>query len=138
MPPTLEQAIICDDVRLEVGNKVTLVGVYGKHIFLPRDIKFPGRLTQLCIFTRWLGFGGGEKVFVGVEYENEVFVKPEDPNIVTKPNVLEDFSQLSFNFPGFLVKGFGQYRVKIYLGEPDNLFAKTSFSIDPQPSPAIG
>ena len=41
--------ILCDDVRQEVGNKISLMGIYGKDIIIP-DI--PYILPRLCIFLR--------------------------------------------------------------------------------------
>jgi len=39
-------SFVCDDVREEVGNKLTFVGVYQKEIILP---KFPTLLPKLAI-----------------------------------------------------------------------------------------
>lgn len=39
-------ALVCDDVRQEVGNKVSFMGLYGGEIFLPA---FPATLPKLCV-----------------------------------------------------------------------------------------
>src|ERR1700685_4204819 len=44
--------IICDDVRHELGHKITLVGMYDEAIIVA---KFPARIAKLCIFQRWKG-----------------------------------------------------------------------------------
>jgi hypothetical protein len=41
--------IFCDDIRFEVGNKVTFVGVYGTDLFV-RD--FPITLPKLCLAVK--------------------------------------------------------------------------------------
>lgn len=38
--------IYCDDVRLEVGNKQSLMGIYSSELFVP---EFPIALPKLCI-----------------------------------------------------------------------------------------
>jgi hypothetical protein len=38
-------ALFCDDVRNEVGNKLSLMGVYGQDLLLR---EFPATLPKLC------------------------------------------------------------------------------------------
>ncbi len=49
--------IVCDDIRYEIGNKVTLVGVYGEAIVFGEkdisDVKWP-KAMRLGIFMRSL------------------------------------------------------------------------------------
>ena len=44
--------IICDDIRQEVGRKLSLIGIYSEAIIVS---KVPARLAKLCIFQRWKG-----------------------------------------------------------------------------------
>src|SRR5882762_5583690 len=46
----LEASFICDDIRSERGNKVSLMGLYDEKILLPQ---VPARLAKLCLFQRW-------------------------------------------------------------------------------------
>ena len=46
MKPKLNYLILCDDIRQEVWNKVTLVGIYGNQIYVP---KFPFTFPKLCM-----------------------------------------------------------------------------------------
>ena len=48
--PKFKNLIICDDIRAEVGNKVSLMGVYAKDIFVP---KFPYTFPKLCFFVNY-------------------------------------------------------------------------------------
>jgi hypothetical protein len=50
---TLVHTLICDDVRLEVGNKMSLMGLF-QNIFLPR---FPATVVKFAILNRWEGQG---------------------------------------------------------------------------------
>ena len=46
-----EVTIIGDDIRVEVDNKLTLVGVYDEAILFP---ELPARLLKLAFYQRWL------------------------------------------------------------------------------------
>jgi hypothetical protein len=46
-----EVTIIGDDIRVEVGNKITLVGIYDEAILF-REL--PARLLKLAFYQRWL------------------------------------------------------------------------------------
>ena len=131
MPPKLEHVLICEDIRKEEGNKITLVGVLGANIVIGEPVEFPVRLQQLCVFLRWKQVSGGEEVYLSIAYEGDEFFKTSKPAVLVKPAILQDYSQLSFHFPGFPVKGFGEYRVRVYLGDPDTLQDEWSFWISP-------
>jgi len=53
--------LICDDLRSEVGQKVSLMGVYNEEITLSA---IPSRLPKLSIFQRWVESPTLEKVDV--------------------------------------------------------------------------
>jgi hypothetical protein len=42
-------AVFCDDIRLEQGNKLSYMGVYGGNLLVPT---FPAVLPKLCIAVR--------------------------------------------------------------------------------------
>jgi hypothetical protein len=44
--------IICDDIRQEVGRKVSLIGIYDEAVIVA---KVPARLAKLCVYQRWIG-----------------------------------------------------------------------------------
>lgn len=49
--------IICDDVRDEVGNKASFMGVYQKDIFVP---KIPFIFPKLCFVINYGNITGGD------------------------------------------------------------------------------
>ena len=55
--PKFEYSIICDDIREEKGNKLTLVGMYQRDIFVP---KFPFSFPKLCFVLSYTGIKGGD------------------------------------------------------------------------------
>src|SRR5687768_3761917 len=46
-------SISCDDVRLEVGNKLSLMGVF-ENVFFP---SFPSALLKFSVVNHWVGVG---------------------------------------------------------------------------------
>ncbi len=46
-------SIVCDDVRIEMGNKLSLMGLF-ENIFLPG---FPSMLLKFAIVNHWVGVG---------------------------------------------------------------------------------
>lgn len=44
--------IVCDDIREEVGGKLTLVGVYSGGLRLDGSTAFPTLMKSLCVFIR--------------------------------------------------------------------------------------
>src|ERR1043165_697516 len=49
----LVYSIICDDVRLEMGNKLSLMGIF-ENVFFQ---SFPSVLLRLAVVNHWLGAG---------------------------------------------------------------------------------
>jgi hypothetical protein len=65
----LVYSILCDDVRLEVGNKLSLMGIF-ENVFLPQ---FPAVLLRFAAINHWVGAG---------DYETQVrIVSPEGKDI---------------------------------------------------------
>jgi hypothetical protein len=52
----LVYTIVCDDVRLEAGNKLSLMGIF-ENLFLT---SFPAMLLKLAVVNHWVGAGDFE------------------------------------------------------------------------------
>lgn len=133
MNPQLSDAILCEDIRQELGNKVSLVGVLGRKIFLPPDATFPGRVPQLAVFTRWSGLTEGEKVSLGVESGQEVIVDPKGTAVVGVVKEPDEYTNVIFQLPGFPIRGFGEFKFKIYLDNDQSPRAQLCLQVEPQP-----
>lgn len=48
--PTLVDTIICENIRQEANNKVSLLGVFGDEVLVPH---FPHQFPSLAVFQRW-------------------------------------------------------------------------------------
>jgi hypothetical protein len=46
LPPRFAIATFCDDVRVEVGNKLSFIGIYQSDLLVPT---FPTTLPKLCV-----------------------------------------------------------------------------------------
>ena len=47
----IEASFICDDIRLEQGNKFSLMGIYDLGLLLPQ---IPASVPKLCLFQKWI------------------------------------------------------------------------------------
>ncbi len=52
----LVYSILCDDIRLELGNKLSLMGIF-ENVFLP---SFPAVLLRFATVNHWVGVGDFE------------------------------------------------------------------------------
>lgn len=48
--PTLIDTIICENIRQEANNKLSLLGVFGDEVLVPH---FPHQFQSLAVFQRW-------------------------------------------------------------------------------------
>lgn len=55
--PKLEYAIICDDIRQEVGHKLSYIGIYGLDITVPG---LPFTFPQICAAISYRNLKGGD------------------------------------------------------------------------------
>lgn len=62
--PRFNYSIICDDIREEVGNKLSLMGIYGKDIYVPR---LPFTFPQLCVAIAYNNLRKGDFFSVKAE-----------------------------------------------------------------------
>jgi len=104
----LVYCIVCDDVRIEMGNKLSLMGVF-ENIFLPA---FPSVLLKFAVVNHWEGVG---------QYETQVkIVNPERREVVVSvPSTFGIESQgYADNVTFFTNVSFdraGPYAVLIYI-----------------------
>ena len=61
----LVYSLLCEDVRLELGNKLSLMGVF-ENVFLP---SFPAGLLRVATVNHWVGVG---------EFETQVRILTPD------------------------------------------------------------
>lgn len=82
IPPDLQAAVFCEDVRTEVSGQQTLIGVFG---VIPAHV-LPIGFFKLCLWTRWCG-GTGQFM------ETSLILGCDDEQPIAQ-------SELEFSLPG--------------------------------------
>jgi hypothetical protein len=107
---TLKYTLICDDVRLEMGNKMSLMGLF-QNVFLPQ---FPATVVKFAILNHWIGQG---------TFESEIRIMDPNGNEAVRSRPAK-FSvtagghadNITF-FSNVTFKSAGTYTIQIVLAE---------------------
>lgn len=108
--PTLQASVICEDVRQEVNNMQSLIGIL---TVIPAEA-VPAGVLKLCIWTRWSNGDGKYK-------QTARIVAPDGKTTVAEAAVefeLKGASSHATNvhfFAGLQFKEFGLYHVEVSL-----------------------
>ena len=121
----LMYSIICDDVRIEMGNKLSLMGLF-ENIFLQG---FPSALLKFAVVNHWVGNGQFEtQVKIVAPDRKEVVVSAPSTFSIEKNGYADNvsfFTNVEFERPG-------AYIVQIYLD--GNIAAERSFYVHHVPA----
>ena len=105
----------CDDIRSEVGNKTSLIGIYGSDLVVP---EVPTVLPKLCIFAQI--YGEPEKQFdddieLRVTFDDQL-ISSNKASPRSAPIKPKQFASLKFTFimSPFLIEKEGILRVRAY------------------------
>jgi hypothetical protein len=133
--------IFCDDIRQELGNKVSLSGVYGGEMLFPAETAFPIALPKLGVAISWsealdcpydeLTFKLGMRRFdADIDKDDEVSFGEtkldarkarEDFHSVARPHLSKGTTSIHF-MPAFVLAPFlipfpGLLRVRLLRGD---------------------
>ena len=107
---TLIYTLICDDVRLEMGNKMSLMGLF-QNIFLPQ---FPATIVKFAVLNHWEGQGAfqSEIRIIGPDNKESVRSRPANFKISSGGHAdnITFFTNVTFREPG-------TYTVQILLAD---------------------
>jgi hypothetical protein len=78
LPDAFGHAIFCDDIRVEVGNKLTFVGCYFGFMFI--NSNFPAIIPRFCVAVEYSQ--RREKIILPIKF---VIFLPSDPE--DKPSI---------------------------------------------------
>ncbi len=96
----LVYSIICDDVRLEAGNKLSLMGVF-ENIFFQT---FPAALLKFSIVNHWIGVGEFETQvrIIAPDHRELVISSPSKFSIESQgyADNVTFFTNVAFDKPG--------------------------------------
>jgi hypothetical protein len=83
-------ATFCDDVRQELGNKLSYLGIYGPNLVVP---SFPTTLVKLCcVFTLRIPIGSIPKSIVFKLFRDEEVIFEADLSPADKADLLAGIS----------------------------------------------
>lgn len=129
IPPDLQAAVLCEDVRTEISGQQTLVGVIG---VIPAPV-VPIGVFKLCLFTRWCG-GVGEFT------QRSLILSSEDEAPLAQAEVKFNLPEMNSHvtnvhvFGGLQFARHGIYTVEIRLdGEIRLRFPLPVVPVKPQP-----
>jgi hypothetical protein len=139
--PRVAFCLFCDDIRAEVGNKYSVMGIYGRDIIFPNP---PPGLLQKFGFILWLHCDIGdepERVVITMLANKEEVLRiessliresfPEEDNDATKRHL-----RMTVPMPPFEFQGSGVVEVFIDTGR-EQLRAGRLYMRFPQTPPAI-
>lgn len=115
--PKLINTIVCDDVRIEVGNKISYMGIYRNEIII--NGPFPFRFSKLCFIQKFKNNQGTVSIRqILLAPSGKELAKIEINNIAQSPKE-KNFLEMQAIFDGLVVEEVGEYRMKTYFN--DNL-----------------
>lgn len=108
--------LICDDVRQELGNKLSIMGIYDDTI-IPSEL--PARLQKLAFFQRWEDVEDAQTVrieFSGTALAGSHIINGE---IVAEPpgSAPKTKLQILVGLGPFLIEREGQINVSTYFND---------------------
>lgn len=120
--------IICDDVRLEVSGKTSIIGMYGSDVVVPL---IPMVMPQLCLITKWDISAGTFK---------EIVFRLEQPDanqlgtITAKAphNIKGDRLMMHLSFIPFQIQAVGTYKIFLKIDdEPEKKIGEFEVKLAP-------
>lgn len=122
----LAYSIICDDVRIEMGNKLSLMGIF-ENIFFQG---FPSALLKFAIVNHWVGNGPFETHVKILAPDRKEVVVSTSSKFSIEPNGYAD--NVTF-FTNVNFERSGPHIVQIYLD--GNIAAERSLYVHHVPAP---
>jgi hypothetical protein len=110
IPPDLQSAVLCEDVRCEINGMQTLVGVIN---VIPAPA-LPINCMRLCIWSRWCSGSGKfrqKSRILGVD-EQQVLAQAE---VEFELREMEGHATNVHYFGGVQFQQFGMHHVEIFL-----------------------
>jgi hypothetical protein len=77
-------SLFCDDLRLELGGKISVMGIYQAEMVFPQNMGFPLSIPKLCIFIKYYEVPGS----LTDDLEVRIFVPGDGEDI---PSVVMPF-----------------------------------------------
>ena len=127
--PKFEYAIICDDIRQEIGNKLTFVGTYQDLIIVP---KLPYTFPKLCFFVQYKDIKAGDRFLLELtDPSNKIIDKAINITVPAgqKPSKMRLFGV----FSPIKVEKEGRYTLSITVNDNEKKKQEIVFSVKEGP-----
>jgi len=127
--PKFEYAIICDDIRQEIGNKLTFVGTYQDLIIVP---KLPYTFPKLCFFVQYKDIKAGDRFLLELtDPSNKIIDKAINITVPAgqKPSKMRIFGV----FSPIKVDKEGRYTLSITVNDNEKKKQEIVFSVKEGP-----
>jgi len=103
----LAYSILCDDVRLEIGNKLSLMGIF-ENVYLP---SFPAMVLRFAVINHWIGAG---------DYQTQLrVISPEGREVTSAQSMFriepEGYADNVTFFANVAFERAGRYSIQSYL-----------------------
>ena len=127
--PKFEYSIICDDIRQEIGNKLTFVGTYQDLIIVP---KLPYTFPKLCFFVQYKDIKAGDRFLLELtDPSNKIVDKAI--NITVPAGQKPPKMRLSRVFSPIRVEKEGRYTLSITVNDNEKKKQEIMFSVKESP-----
>lgn len=125
--PELTYGFACDDIRPEIGNKRSFVGVYTGNIIVPA---LPHTFPKLCFHLVFRGLKSGDSINCRLlDSRGTEILKLAQANIQLPEKSEEVRCILEMGITGLQIKNDGMHRLEFLLGDAKEPFDKFDFEI---------
>ncbi len=137
--------IFCDDIRHEMGGKITFVGTYTNVMYVNGNL--PAVLPKLCMGIVYRQEqqsleGATIKIFMpGEDDDNPTAMFHVEPQADLIPPPSEQFTfnefRIFFEAPGVLIQEEGRIRVRAYRGDDEIRIGALTVALNPDGAMAL-
>jgi hypothetical protein len=114
--PQFQYGLICDDVRHEVGDKFSLIGVYGSHVYVAQ---LPFLFPKLSTAISYRHVNGGDRFSIGLyDPSGQTVGEPIGGEVPKEVSGSAEFMIFGV-FPPMHLEQAGVYRLSILINDDE-------------------
>lgn len=116
--PNISGVIVCDDIREELHNKKSLIGIYGDKIFLPY---LPFVFPKFCIYIQCYNVLDGDSLRVEIQDPKDKVIANSGETKVNAPKGKKGYSKIDLGaiFSPLKISEDGTYNIRIVFNGDD-------------------
>jgi len=112
--PAFEYAIICDDIRHEMGDKFSLIGIYGADVYVAQ---LPFLFPKLCVAVSYRNMRSGDRFKIEVrDPSDQPLIDAIVGEVPTEAGDLDRFMIFGV-FPPLRIEEKGVYSIVILINQ---------------------